>query len=86
MFAQQVCRVLLPRNVCEHNESSGNGLTDIVEGEHVVPLVELGMWLGCTIDNGLIVTKDETPVSDGDTQVTECLSEVDNLFNAGACS
>ena len=45
MLAQNVRRILCSRDVCELNKSSGNHFPDIMEGEHVVPLVEFAIRL-----------------------------------------
>ena len=67
MFAQDVGRIVSTRDMCEDNKSSGNHFPDIMEGEHVVPLMKLTMWLVRTVYDGLIVPKNITLVTDRNT-------------------
>ena len=45
MLTQDVGGIVSPRNVCEHNKSPGDYFPNIVEGEQVVPLMELAIRL-----------------------------------------
>ena len=69
VLAHNVHRVLLAWNVGKMNNPMGNGFPDKVEGQHVVPLVQLGMDLCCSINNSLIVTKHVALVPDWDTKI-----------------
>ena len=45
MLTQDVGGIVSPSDVCEHNKSPGDYFTNIVEGEQVVPLMELAIRL-----------------------------------------
>jgi hypothetical protein len=51
-----------------------------------VSLVKFGMWMGCTLDNGFVVTKDVANIMDRDPEVTKGQSEVDDLVNTSSYS
>jgi hypothetical protein len=46
-----------------------------------VLLVKLGMWLGHTLDNSFVVTKDVANIVDRDPEVMKSQLEVNDLVN-----
>ena len=84
VLAENVRWVLLPGDVCEHNETPGNGFADKMKGEQVVPLVQLGVRYGGALDNRLIVSKDMASLPDRNPKVAKGVAEISDLFNASA--
>ena len=54
-----------------------------MEGQYIMPFVESRMWEGGAIDHGLVVSKSVANGMDRNTQVSESVPQVNNLFNTG---
>ena len=71
MLAHDVHWIFLSRDVSEGNASLGNCFVDKVEGEHVVPLMQLGSMLHHTLNHRFIVTKNRGLLVDWKTHASE---------------
>ena len=69
MFAEDIQRIDGTSNMGEVDIAGSNGLTDKVEGEHVVSFVELGIDVCAALHNRLIVTKDIALLPEWDSKV-----------------
>ena len=70
MFAENIRRIGSSGYMSEVDITGSNGLTDEVEGEHVVSLVEFGIDICTTLHNRLIITKDIALLPEWDSKVT----------------
>jgi hypothetical protein len=61
------------------NISTGNRFPNKMEGEHVVPLVQLGLELGRTPNHRFIITKQVGLLADRNTQLLEGVAQVNYL-------
>ena len=50
MLAEDISRVVFTRQMINRDHIGSNSLTDTVEGEGIVTLVEFGVWNGGTVD------------------------------------
>ena len=86
MFGHNVGRIEFAGQMVETNKFGGNSFADMVKRESVVAFVELGMWNGRAIHNGLVIAKHVTHLTDRNTKITECGAKIDHLVNTSACS
>ena len=84
VLAEYVRRILLSRDVSDRDKSSGNSFSYKVEGEQVVPLVHSDMGLCCTINDGVIVTRDMGLAVDRNTMASMGGPQFNGLSNTGS--
>ena len=83
MFSKDVSRVCVAFDVVEAGDASGDGLSCTVVGEGIVALVQLGVGHRGSVDDRFVVAKHEGRTVEGNTEVTQCRSQVDDLLCAG---
>ena len=86
MLAEDVHRVDLSRHVKENQDLACNCLAHVVERKHGVPLVQLSIRLGGTINNGFVVSKHVSGLCDWDSKVAQGVAKIHDLFHACSCS
>ena len=86
MFGHNVSRIEFARQMVEANKFGGNSFADMVKGENVVAFVELGMWNGRAVHNGLVIAKHVAHLTDRNTKITECGAKINHLVNTSARS
>ena len=86
LFAEEIGGVVSTTDVVELGDTGSNTLTDLVEGQGVVALVETGMRHGGTVDHGFVVSEHHGATLDGDAEVTKFNTEIDDLLRGRSCS
>ncbi len=86
MFAQKVGRIALTINMMKVEHSGCDGFTYTVERKCIMSLVELVMGNGGAVDDRAIITKKVGVILDRDAQVSEGVSEINNLICSNSCS
>ena len=85
MLAHDVPQIFLFRDMGKGNIFLGNHFADKVEGEHVVPFMQLGLEL-CPLNHRFIVAKNIGLLANWNMQVSEGSSWVNDLLNTGTSS
>ena len=80
MLAEHIGWVDGTRDVDEGKESRCHCLTDAMEGEHGVSLVELGMGQHGAVDHGFVIAKEMAPVANGNAETSEGVPQVHDLL------
>ena len=86
VLAQNIRWILNTWNVLEYHKSSSNSLSHIVEGEHVVPLMELPIRDGRALDHRIVVFKHAGAFVDWDSAATQHSAWVSDLFSTETSS
>lgn len=81
MLAQIISKVDLTRDMVELDYPGSDGFTNAMERQSRMALVELGVRLGGTLNNGLVASKHIALVADTDAKVSECKAEIDYLLH-----
>ena len=80
VFTENICRVLTTLHMIEASNASGNIFASAMVREHVVSLVELGMWNRSGVDDRFIVSKHHGVSINGDSKISKGHAEVNDLI------
>lgn len=82
MFTQDISRVGAARDVGKLNGTGCNGFAHKVIREHVVTLMQLTVWMGRSIYDSLVVSKQDATVTNWNAKVEERELVGSNLFDS----
>lgn len=86
MLTENVSQIKLTRKVVNGGKLCCNHLMNMMKGQCIVALMQLGMRNGRTVNHRLIVTKDVTLVPNWYTKVAKSGAKIDDLINTNVCS
>ena len=86
VLAQDVSRIVLPVKESKADVLGCYGFMHMVKWQCIVTFVKLGMGLGWTVNDSLVITKHVALLSDWDAEVAEGQPQVYNLIDTGTSS